>query len=63
LTTIGETEKLEDDTVGELEKEIEHFKKMFELGTGEPLIKAGNESVDALDEEEVDQTKIVKGKK
>ena len=63
LTTIGETEKLEDDTVGELEKEIEHFKKMFQLGTGEPLIKVGNESVDALDEEEVDQTKIVKGKK
>ncbi len=63
LTTIGETEKLEDDTVSELEKEIEHFKKMFQLGTGEPLIKVGNESVDALDEEEVDQTKIVKGKK
>ena len=63
LTTIGETEKLEDDTVSELEKEIEHFKKMFQLGTGEPLIKVGNESVEALDEEEVDQTKIVKGKK
>ena len=63
LTTIGETEKLEDDTVAELEKEIEHFKKMFQLGTGEPLTKVGNESVEALDEEEVDQTKIVKGKK
>ena len=63
LTTIGETEKLEDDTVNELEKEIEHFKKMFQLGNGEPLTKVGNESVDALDEEEVDQTKIVKGKK
>ena len=63
LTTIGETEKLEDDTVNELEKEIEHFKKMFQLGNGEPLIKVGNESVEALDEEEVDQTKIVKGKK
>ncbi len=63
LTTIGETEKLEDDTVSELEKEIEHFKKMFQLGTGEPLTKVGNESVEALDEEEVDQTKIVKGKK
>lgn len=63
LTTIGETEKLEDDTVGELEKAIEHFKKTFQLGNGEPLIKVGNESVEALDEEEVDQTKIVKGKK
>ena len=63
LTTIGETEKLEDDTVAELEKEIEHFKKMFQLGTGEPLTKVGNESVEAMDEEEVDQTKIVKGKK
>ncbi len=63
LTTIGETEKLEDDTVNELEKEIDNFKKMFQLGTGEPLIQAGNESVQAMDEEEVDQTKIVKGKK
>lgn len=63
LNTIGETEKLEDDTVSELEKEIEHFKKMFQLGNGEPLIKVGNESVEAMDEEEVDQTKIVKGKK
>ena len=63
LTTIGETEKLEDDTVAELEKEIEHFKKMFQLGTGEPLTKVGNEGVEAMDEEEVDQTKIVKGKK
>jgi len=63
LTTIGETEKLEDDTVNELEKEIDNFKKMFQLGTGEPLIQAGNESVEAMDEEEVDQTKIVKGKK
>ena len=63
LNTIGETEKLEDDTVSELDKEIEHFKKMFQLGNGEPLIKVGNESVEAMDEEEVDQTKIVKGKK
>ena len=63
LNTIGETEKLEDDTVNELEKEIDHFKKSFQLGTGEPLISVGNESVDALEEEEVDQTKIVKGKK
>ncbi len=63
LTTIGETEKLEDDTVNELEKEIANFKKMFQLGTGEPLIQAGNESVKAMEEEEVDQTKIVKGKK
>lgn len=63
LTTIGETEKLEDDTINELEKEINHFKKLFQLATGEPLVKASTETVDAMEAEEVDQAKIVKGKR
>ena len=59
LTVIRETEKLEDDTVNELEKAIEHFKKMFQLHTGEPLVKAGKEEVKALADEQVGQEKIV----
>jgi F-type H+-transporting ATPase subunit alpha len=58
LTVIRETEKLEDDTVNELEKAIEHFKKMFQLHTGEPLVKAGKEEVKALADEQVGQEKI-----
>ena len=59
LTVIRETEKLEDDTVNELEKAIEHFKKMFQLHTGEPLVKSGKEEVKALADEQVGQEKIV----
>ena len=59
LTVIRETEKLEDDTVNELEKAIEHFKQMFQLHTGEPLVKAGKEDVKALADEQVGQEKIV----
>jgi F-type H+-transporting ATPase subunit alpha len=59
LTVIRETEKLEDDTVKELEKAIEHFKKMFQLHTGEPLVKAGKEEVAPLADSEVGQEQIV----
>ena len=59
LTTIAQTEKLEDDTVKELEKAIEHFKKMFQLHTGEPLVKAGKEDVKALADDQVGQEQIV----
>jgi F-type H+-transporting ATPase subunit alpha len=63
LTTIRETEKLEDDTVNELEKSIDKFKKMFQLHTGEPLVKVGKESVEAMADEEIDQEKIVRQKR
>jgi len=63
LTTIAETEKLEDDTVAELEKAIGQFKKMFQLHTGEPLIGSGAENVEALADDEIDQEKIVRQKR
>ncbi len=59
LNVIRETEKLEDDTVAELEKGIEHFKKMFQLHTGEPLVKAGKEDVAPLADSEVGREQIV----
>mgnify|MGYP000635611639 CR=1 FL=1 len=47
------------DTIEELEKQLEHFKKMFQLHTGEPLVKSGKEDVKALADEQVGQEKIV----
>ena len=63
LTTIRETEKLEDDTINELEKAIEHFKKMFQLHTGEPLVSVGKEEVKPLADEEISQEQIVRQKR
>jgi F-type H+-transporting ATPase subunit alpha len=60
LTTIRETSKLETDTVAELEKEVAKFKKSFATKAGTPL--ASNSS-EVLEEEDVNQEKIVKQKK
>jgi F-type H+-transporting ATPase subunit alpha len=60
LTTIRETSKLESDTVAELEKEVAKFKKSFATKAGTPL--ASNSS-EVLEEEDVNQEKIVKQKK
>ncbi len=63
LTTIRETQKLEDDTINELQKAMDQFKKMFQLHTGEPLIGSGKDNVEALADEEIDQEKIVRQKR
>ena len=63
LNTIRETNNLEDDTIKELEKEIEKFKKTFKTSSGEGLLKPDETNVEALAEEDVDQQKIVKAKK
>jgi F-type H+-transporting ATPase subunit alpha len=63
LTTIRETNNLDDDTIAALEQEILKFKKVFLTGVGKPLASVGNESVEAIAEEEVDQEKIVKQKR
>jgi F-type H+-transporting ATPase subunit alpha len=63
LITIRETEKLEDDTINELQKAMDEFKKMFQLHTGEPLIGSGKDNVEALADDEIDQEKIVRQKR
>ncbi|CAB4550732.1 MAG: F0F1 ATP synthase subunit alpha [Actinobacteria bacterium] len=63
LTTIRETNNLEDDTIKALEKEVEHFKKMFQTSKGTPLISGDESKVEALASEEITQEKIVKQKK
>jgi F-type H+-transporting ATPase subunit alpha len=63
LQTIRETGNLEDDTVRELEGAIEKFKKSFQTGQGVPLASVGNETVAAMEQEDVNQEKIVKQKR
>jgi F-type H+-transporting ATPase subunit alpha len=63
LDVIRETEKLEDDTIAELQKASEKFKKTFETHDGESLIKVGKENVEALEESEIGQEKIVRQKR
>lgn len=62
LTTIRETNNLDDDTVAALEKEVEHFKKMFQTSKGESLY-TDESNVEALSAEEIGQEKIVRQKK
>jgi F-type H+-transporting ATPase subunit alpha len=57
LQTIRETADLSDDTVQSLTTAIDEFKKQFETSEGKLLNEAERE---ALDEEEVEQEKIVK---
>ena len=61
LTTIRETNNLENDTIAELEKAVAKFKKGFATSAGTAL--ASSEGASALDEEEVNQEKIVKQKR
>jgi len=61
LDTIRETNDLKDDTVAELEKDVAKFKKTFATKAGTSLASSAGAS--ALDEEEVQQEKIVKQRK
>ncbi|MEV8144063.1 F0F1 ATP synthase subunit alpha [Specibacter sp. NPDC078709] len=63
LTTLAETNLLEDSTVEALKSNIVDFKKGF-FGEGDSkLVGAGHEEFDALAAEDVDQEKIVKQKR
>ncbi|MBT1003123.1 F0F1 ATP synthase subunit alpha [Paenarthrobacter sp. DKR-5] len=63
LTTLAQTNKLEDDTVEALKSSIEDFKRGF-FGEGDNrLVGAGHEEFEAIDEGEVDQEKIVRQKR
>jgi F-type H+-transporting ATPase subunit alpha len=61
LTTIAQTNVLDDDTKAELEKQIAKFKRGFVTHEGKNLDSASN--AEPLDEAEVTQEKIVKQKK
>ena len=61
LTTLRDTNVLDDDTVAALEKEIDKFTKTFVGSNGKTI--AENSKVEPLKSDEVAQEKIVKGRK
>lgn len=63
LDTLRDTNVLDDDTVTELDKAVDAFKLEFQTGEGKPLISAGTEQFEELEEEEIEQEKIVKGRR
>ncbi|WP_438855242.1 F0F1 ATP synthase subunit alpha [Agromyces sp. M3QZ16-3] len=63
LSDLRETNVLSDETVDTLESEVDKFKLEFQTGEGKPLASVGSEKFEAIDEEEVGQEKIVKGRR
>ncbi|MCS6574932.1 F0F1 ATP synthase subunit alpha [Curtobacterium poinsettiae] len=60
LTTLRESNQLSDDTVAEMDKQIDEFTKSFQTSDGKTL---GSEQFDAAEAEDVDQEQIVKGRR
>ncbi|HXH34656.1 MAG TPA: F0F1 ATP synthase subunit alpha [Plantibacter sp.] len=60
LTTLRDTNVLDDDTVSKLETAVDQFKLEFQTGEGAAL---GSEQVEELPVEDVNQEKIVKGRR
>src|SRR5688572_11997811 len=63
LTTLRDTNVLDDDTEAELESGVDNFKLEFQTGEGKPLASVGSEQFEAIAAEEVVQEKIVKGRR
>ena len=63
LDKIRKSEKLEDDVKDELEKEVDKFVVSFRGAGKEGLGHPGSEQFDALEDDEIEQAKIVKGKR
>jgi len=63
LDKIRKSEKLEDDVKDELEKEVDKFVVSFRGAGSEGLGHPGSEQFDALEDDEIEQVKIVKGKR
>ena len=61
LDTLRETNALGDDTVAELEKKIDEFILEFQPGTDQGVV--GAEQVEAAEAEDVNQERIVKGRR
>ena len=54
---------LDDDTVAELEKVVDDFVLEFRSGKGQAISKPGHEEVGAAEADDVNQEKIVKGRR
>ncbi|MBC7724434.1 MAG: F0F1 ATP synthase subunit alpha [Burkholderiaceae bacterium] len=63
LTVLRETSVLSDETVEAMSEQIDKFKLEFQTGEGKSLASAGREVFGELPAEEVNQEKIVKGRR
>ncbi|GGF01975.1 F0F1 ATP synthase subunit alpha [Mycetocola zhadangensis] len=63
LTKLRDTNVLTDDIVDELDAAVDAFKKEFQTGEGKPLNGPGSEQFTELPAEDVNQEKIVKGRR
>lgn len=63
LTKLRDTNVLDDDTVSELDAAVDAFKQEFQTGSGKPLNGPGSEQFAELPAEDVNQEKIVKGRR
>ncbi len=63
LDTLRETNVLDDDTTTALGEAVDKFKLEFQTGEGKPLLSAGTEVFEEIEPEDIEQEKIVKGKR
>ncbi|MEO6826625.1 MAG: F0F1 ATP synthase subunit alpha, partial [Microbacteriaceae bacterium] len=63
LSDLRETNVLSDEIVEALTKAVDQFKLEFQTGGGKPLASVGKEEFTAIDEGDVNQEKIVKGRR
>ncbi|MFE4952424.1 F0F1 ATP synthase subunit alpha [Leifsonia sp. NPDC056665] len=63
LTTLRDTNVLDDDTASKLGEEVDRFKLEFQTGEGKPLASVGREEFQASAAEDVNQERIVKAKR
>ncbi|TAM67599.1 MAG: F0F1 ATP synthase subunit alpha [Microbacteriaceae bacterium] len=63
LDTLRDTNVLDNDTVAELDKEVDAFKLGFQTGEGKPLIAPGSEHFDEIAPEDIAQEQIVRQKR
>jgi len=63
LTTLRDTNVLDDATTTALGEAVDKFKLEFQTGDGKPLLSAGTEVFEEIAAEDIAQEKIVKGKR
>jgi len=63
LDTLRDTNVLDDATTSDLDAAVEKFKLEFQTGEGKPLASVGSEQFAAAEPEDINQEKIVKGKR
>jgi F-type H+-transporting ATPase subunit alpha len=63
LTTLRDTNVLDDDTASALSAAVDEFKRQFQTGEGKPLASVGKESFEAADRGEVEQAQITRNRR